>query len=145
MPVEEQKKAVKIYLYHGCNLALTRKELGISISSATIRKWRQRFFPRKAGDARLSNSSTKRYSDNIKNQAVLAMREKGRSIISVSREFGVSRQTLYAWERELAVAVTSEGGQQMVQRKKKRILMLQPRKNQNSLKRLRKSLILNVK
>ena len=119
LPVEEQKKAVKIYLYHGCNLALTRKELGISISSATIRRWRQRFFPGKAGDVRLSNSSTKRYSDNIKNQAVLAMRKKGRSVISVSREFGVSRQTLYAWERELTVAVRSEGGLQMVQRKKK--------------------------
>ena len=47
------------------------------------------------------------------------MRKKGRSVISVSREFGVSRQTLYAWERELTVAVRSEGGLQMVQRKKK--------------------------
>ena len=31
----------------------------------------------------------------------------------------MSRQTLYAWERELTVAVRSEGGLQMVQRKKK--------------------------
>lgn len=60
LPVEEQKKAVKIYLYHGCNLALTRKELGISISSATIRKWRQRFFPRKAISASLSLSALRK-------------------------------------------------------------------------------------
>lgn len=42
------------------------------------------------------------YSLELKTKAIQAMRQKKRSVISISREFGVSRKTLYDWNREMA-------------------------------------------
>lgn len=118
LPPKEQKKAAKIYLHHGGNRALTCKKLGISVCSRTLQRWCNRFFPKKKKVC-LSKARTEPYSTDIKNQAVLAMRQRGRTVISVAREFGVSRQTLYAWEQELAIPTSLEGEQRMVQRENK--------------------------
>ena len=118
LPLEDKKKAAKIYLHHGGNRALTCKKLGISVTSRTLQRWCNRFFPKKKKVC-FSNAKAGSYSIDIKSQAVLAMRQRGRTVISVAREFGVSRPTLYAWEQELAILTNLEGGQRMAQRKKK--------------------------
>lgn len=42
------------------------------------------------------------YSLELKTKAIQAMRQKERIVISISREFRVSRKILYDWNREMA-------------------------------------------
>ena len=103
---EKQRKVAKFYLQNGRNLALTLDELGYTVSPKTIQRWCKRYFPEEFLSLHSHHAfPTVRYSDEFKNKAVLAMREKGRTVISVAEEFGVSRQTLYAWNKERTVTL----------------------------------------
>ncbi len=53
------------------------------------------------------------YTDKEKMVAVREMRRKKRSVISIARELGISRQTLYAWAREFPMPVNPDDAFQL--------------------------------
>ena len=99
---EQQKKAAKSYIQNGRNLALVVQQLGYTVTKRTVQRWVAKFYPqvRKLVSGP-TNSTTKRFSWETKVKAVLTMRQTGRSVISVAREYKVSRTTLYAWNKEV--------------------------------------------
>lgn len=99
---QQKKKAAQAYLRHGRNLEAAIKVVGHTVTKRTVQRWVQRVYP----EARKlvfspPGRNTRRYSWETKVKAVLAMRRHERSIVSVAREYGVSRPTLYAWNKEV--------------------------------------------
>ena len=99
---ESRKKAAKTYIQSGRSLQATINQLGYNVSQRTIQNWGKKFYPK----ARKLNNSpikfhSKRFSWETKTKAIYAMRQPNRSVISVAREYAVSRQTLYAWDKEI--------------------------------------------
>ena len=96
--IERQRKAAVVsFIKHNHNMALTLKDLGYKVSNATLYRWMNEYFPELK-----TRIKPIEYSLELKTKAIQAMRQKERSVISISREFGVSRKTLYDWDREMA-------------------------------------------
>ena len=102
--IERQRKAAVVsFIKHNHNMALTLKDLGYKVSSATLYRWMNEYFPElKTRIKPLEYKEPIEYSLELRTKAIQAMRQKERSVISLSREFGVSRKTLYDWDREMA-------------------------------------------
>lgn len=102
--IEQQRKvAVLSFIKHNHNIALTLKDLGYKVSSATLYRWMNENFPElKTRIKPIEHKEPIEYSLELKTKAIQAMRQKERSVISISREFGVSRKTLYDWDKEMA-------------------------------------------
>lgn len=100
--LELKKKAAKTYIEHRRDLSAVIDLLGHPVTRRTVQYWVQQFYPkaRKLVSGQLKLQA-KRYSWETKVRAVLAMRRSDRTVISVAREFSVSRQTLYAWNKEI--------------------------------------------
>lgn len=97
-----KKKAAKVYLDHNRDLSAVIKLIGYSVSRRTVQHWVQQFYPkaRKLVGGQIKRA-VKQFSWESKVKAVLAMRQPERTVISVAREYAVSRQTLYAWDKEI--------------------------------------------
>ena len=100
--LEQKKKAIRDYIRNGKNLSLLFQQLGYTVTKRTVRRWVKQFYPqaRKLVGSPIKLRK-KHFSWETKVRAVLAMRQPGRSVISVAREFEVSRYTLYAWNKEI--------------------------------------------
>ena len=100
--LELKKKAAKTYIEHRRDLSAVIDLLGHPVTRRTVQYWVQQFYPkaRKLVSGQLKLQA-KRYSWETKVRAVLAMRRSDRTVMSVAREFSVSRQTLYAWDKEI--------------------------------------------
>lgn len=136
--IERQRKpAIVGFIKHNNNMALTLKDLGYKVSSATLYRWMNEYFPElKTQITPLEYKKPIEYSLELKTKAIQAMRQKERSVISISREFGVSRKTLYDWDREMA----SSSGDVHIIRKRSRNLYSIKSTEQASNKELEQAL-----
>lgn len=102
--IERQRKAAVVsFIKHNHNMALTLKDLGYSVSKTTLYRWMNNYFPElKTQIKPLDCKAQVEYSKELKTKVVKAIRRKERSVINISCEFGVSRKTLYDWDREMA-------------------------------------------
>lgn len=103
----QQIAAVEHYLDHGRSIARTMRALGYPNSHVTLRAW-IRTHAHEALRAKVLTEPQIHHSEEDRRGAVAALRRKKTSAISVARQYGVSRTTLYAWAREFPVPVTSD-------------------------------------
>lgn len=100
--LEQKKNAARSYIQNGRNLSQVFQQLGYTVTKRTVQRWVKKFYPQASKHIISSIKMRKKpFPLETKVRAVLAMRQPGRSVISVAREFEVSRQTLYAWDKEI--------------------------------------------
>ena len=95
---EQILKAVRHCLTQGVSREQAIRDLGYP-SRVLLTKWIQRYEPQVI---KKTYTPVPPYSQKTKLAAVRAfrMRTKTQTVISIARKFGISRQTLYAWDRE---------------------------------------------
>lgn len=93
----QARAAVRYYLSHGLSQVQTVAKLGYP-DVQMLRRWIKLYAPQETVAAEVTASAI---PEEVKIKAVTAMRTRERSVISVARELGVNRPTLYAWAREI--------------------------------------------
>lgn len=105
---EEKKFAIDYAVSHGCSVTRTCRELGYP-STELLKLWLKDIKSKKRSKTEsYAKIFSARYTEDIKKNAVALMREGKRSVISIARELGVSRATLYAWAREYPMPASSK-------------------------------------
>ena len=92
---EQIDTAINYYLRNGRSATQTIQALGYP-GIVTFRKWVRKYVDKSS----IPHAPTITHSEETKLAAVKLMRNPRRSVIQIARQFGVTRTTLYAWERE---------------------------------------------
>ena len=105
---EQILKAVNYFLTQGVSREQAVRDLGYP-SRTLLSKWIQRYEPQVV---KAALPTIPAYSQETKLAAVRAFRLRTRTqtVISIARKFGVSRQTLYAWDKEFPKPVLETKG-----------------------------------
>ena len=110
--LEQKQAAVDYYLEHGRSISRTCRKLGYP-SRMVLDRWIRELAPDQKKHCRSSRPPIK-YAQEYKERAVVALCSRDKSAQEVAEEFGVRRETLYAWRRQLL----NEGDSPAVTRKK---------------------------
>lgn len=119
----QKRKAIHTVLKNGGNVKKTVKELGYP-SVTQLRLWLKQYLEKHPDALQPSRSTAKyranrvEYSMDIKMQAVSEFRHSKSSAIAIARKFGISRQTLYAWDKEFPMPQVEQSMQTMAPPKK---------------------------
>ena len=100
---DQKKEAIRLALKLDRNIGKTIKQLGYPSRTCLV-GWLKDWDKKHPSQAVQPNPPSPRYPTELKQRAVVLMRRKDRSVISIAREFGVPRSTLYAWSREFPEA-----------------------------------------
>lgn len=117
--LSKEKAAVDHYLQNGRSIVGTMRALGYPRSPVTLRAWIRKHAPQ-AIRAKVPASPKPVHSAEVRLAAVTALRRKKFSAIQIAREYGISRNTLYAWDKEFpAPPVSSERPKPMASKQRK--------------------------
>ncbi len=112
---QQKKTAIERVLANGGSIARTIRELGYP-SRTALKLWLKSYrleHPELTMPAPVVFTPATDYTDKKKMAAVREKRRKKRSVISIARELGISRQTLYAWAREFPMPVNPDDASTM--------------------------------
>ena len=107
--LEQKTTAVKHYLEHGRSMARTIKMLGYPCRE-TLRDWCKELAP----ESRKKRVSHIQYTQEQKQDRVIALCTRSGSAQEVAEKYGVSRETLYNWKNDL---LSKEGHRTLPKRK----------------------------
>lgn len=93
---EQKKIAVDHYLAHGRNLSRTVRAIGYP-SRPLLAQWCKELVP----EARKKRVSRVQYTQEQKQECVIALCSRSGSAQAVAKDYGVSREVLYSWKNDL--------------------------------------------
>ena len=96
---EEKKIAVDYYLEHGRCVSSTCRKLGYP-SRPMLDEWISELAPEHKRHC-LSGGANIKYSQEPKEQAVIALCSREQPAREIAKEYGVTRENLYNWKRQL--------------------------------------------
>lgn len=96
---DQELAAVSYYLENGRSIVRTIKALGYPICQRTLRRWLRKH---QAYDRMMTVPAAPptKHTLQTRLEAVAALRRGKRTAISIAREYGISRTTLYNWAKE---------------------------------------------
>ena len=97
--LEDKKRAISYYMEHGRNMARTIKAIGYP-HRETMREWIHELAPNER-KVYSKHSSMVKYTSEQKKEAVIEFYAGNSSSVAVANTLGVSRTSLYKWEKEL--------------------------------------------
>lgn len=102
---QQREAAVQYYLINWKSVEKTIKALGYTSDRELLRWLRQQKILQPAN---CFSKPVEPYPSDIKKQAVSLMRRPKSNISQIARQFGVSRRTLYAWDKEFPRLLTKD-------------------------------------
>lgn len=97
--IDQKQNAVRYYLKHGKCVSRTCKKLGYP-SRPILREWIKELAPEQIKTC-LKEKSTVRFSQEKKEEAVIALCSRSAPARKIAEEYGTTRENLYNWKREL--------------------------------------------